>query len=197
MTYYGIRAGIIEIYSEASSYGWLYYGVTLIGMVVAHDTYFYWVHWLMHRPGVMKYIHRVHHKSHNPTPWAAYSFDIFEGAIHAFFVPLFLVFVPVHTSVILLFLAHMIIRNAIGHCGYELFPRWWATHPLLGLITLVTHHDMHHSSFRYNMGLYFSYWDRIMGTEHPDYLACVTGDSDAKRRPLFPRKSNPPAQAGD
>ena len=189
MTYYGAKAGVMEIYSDAAHYGWLYYGLSLLGIIIAHDSYFYWVHWLMHRPGVMKYIHKVHHKSHNPTPWAAYSFDVFEAATHAAFLPLFLYIVPVHTSVIMIFLAHMIIRNAMGHSGYELFPRSWATHPLFGLMTLVTHHDLHHANSRYNMGLYFSWWDRIMGTEHPDYLAQATGDSKAQRRTIFIRKS--------
>ena len=187
LTYYGLQNGMMQIYGTISMYGWVWFSFSLTLMVVAHDAYFYWVHWLMHRKGVMKYIHNTHHRSHNPTPWAAYSFDVFEAAVHALFVPLFLIFVPVHSSVIMLFLAHMIIRNAVGHSGYELFPRHWATHPVLGMINLVTHHDLHHANGNYNFGLYFTWWDRIMGTEHPDYIARATGDKTAQRRPLFPR----------
>jgi sterol desaturase/sphingolipid hydroxylase (fatty acid hydroxylase superfamily) len=33
------------------------------------------------------------------------------------------------------------------------------------------HHDLHHSEGRHNFGLYFTWWDRMMGTEHPDYHA--------------------------
>jgi lathosterol oxidase len=28
---------------------------------------------------------------------------------------------------------------------------------------------MHHQYFRGNYGLYFNIWDRMMGTNHPDY----------------------------
>jgi len=30
-------------------------------------------------------------------------------------------------------------------------------------------HDLHHEHGRYNYGLYFRWWDKLMGTEHPDY----------------------------
>jgi sterol desaturase/sphingolipid hydroxylase (fatty acid hydroxylase superfamily) len=30
---------------------------------------------------------------------------------------------------------------------------------------------MHHSKFKGNYGLYFRIWDRLMGTEHPDYVS--------------------------
>jgi len=29
---------------------------------------------------------------------------------------------------------------------------------------------MHHSKFKGNYGLYFRIWDRLMKTEHPDYV---------------------------
>src|SRR5215469_6146336 len=29
--------------------------------------------------------------------------------------------------------------------------------------------DLHHQSFRSNFGLYFTWWDKLMGTEHPEY----------------------------
>jgi sterol desaturase/sphingolipid hydroxylase (fatty acid hydroxylase superfamily) len=185
LTFFGLEAGVMTIYSDHSAYGMPYYVFSLVFVVVAHDAYFYWTHRLMHLPGAMKYIHAEHHKSLNPTPWTAYRFDVFEAASHAFFVPLFLFFVPIHHTVIFFFLTHMIIRNAMGHSGYELFPRSWAVHPILGWINLVTHHDMHHANGQYNFGLYFTWWDRLMGTEHPDYIARATGDPDARRRPLF------------
>jgi len=179
--FYGVNAGLMEFYTDVATYGWLYTGFSLVVIIVAHDAYFYWCHWLMHRPGVMKYIHAVHHRTLNPTPWAAYSFDIFEAAAHAAFMPLILLIMPLNVSVIMIFLTHMIIRNAMGHSGYELFPRTWAVHPFWGFLTSVTHHDMHHANGKYNMGLYFSWWDRIMGTEHPDYIARVTQIPGATR----------------
>ena len=40
-----------------------------------------------------------------------------------------------------------------------------------GWINASTHHDLHHATARSNYGLYFTWWDRWMGTEHPDYYA--------------------------
>ena len=48
--------------------------------------------------------------------------------------------------------------------------RGMADHAIFGLLTTTTHHDLHHSGgYRYNYGLYFTWWDRMMGTEHPRY----------------------------
>jgi sterol desaturase/sphingolipid hydroxylase (fatty acid hydroxylase superfamily) len=183
-TKFGLEAGWMEIYGDIDDYGWGYFTFSLIAIIILHDAYFYWTHRLMHLKGMMKHIHWLHHRSHNPSPWASYSFDMPEAAVHALFVPLALLLLPMHGLAMWLFLGHMIIRNAMGHSGYELFPRRWAVHPLLGWLTLVTHHDMHHANGNYNFGLYFSWWDRLMGTEHPDYLARVTGDPDRCRAPL-------------
>lgn len=180
--YYGRQYDVISFYEGSFAENFLYSSGALLLMIVAHDAYFYWTHRAMHIPGVMKYIHGEHHKSMNPTPWTAYRFDAFEAASHALFMPIFLVLVPVNFSIIILFLGHMIVRNAVGHCGYELFPRTWATNPVMGIITLVTHHDMHHSNGKYNFGLYFSYWDRWMGTENPDYITRATLIKGATRQ---------------
>jgi sterol desaturase/sphingolipid hydroxylase (fatty acid hydroxylase superfamily) len=43
--------------------------------------------------------------------------------------------------------------------------------PLFDWITTPTHHDIHHAEAGWNYGLYFTWWDRLMGTEHPGYHA--------------------------
>jgi len=187
LTQIGLEAGAITIYVDDPSYGSTYFFGSLVLMILAQDAYFYWTHRLLHIPKAFKRGHSEHHKSINPTPWTAYSFNAIEAAIHAVFVPLFLLFLPMHGFAIFLFLAHMIIRNAVGHSGYELFPRSWAVHPILGQITMVTHHDMHHSNGNSNFGLYFTWWDRMMGTEHPDYLARATGNPAAARQTIGAR----------
>jgi len=176
LTYFGVRAGIMDVQSGYGDMGWTYFFGSIVLMIVAQDAYFYWGHRLMHLPGAMKYIHGEHHKSINPTPWTSYRFDVWEAATHALFVPLFLFFVPMSAMGIFIFMTHMVIRNAVGHSGYELYPRWWARHPIMGQINLVTHHDMHHANGQCNFGLWFTWWDRWMGTEHPDYLTKASGE---------------------
>jgi len=63
----------------------------------------------------------------------------------------------------------MIFKNALGHSGYEIFPRSATKHWFWKHITTVTHHDMHHEKGSANFGLYFTWWDKLMGTEHVNY----------------------------
>lgn len=177
VTFYGAEKGVFHFYSDIGEYGWAYFFGSLVAMIVLHDAWFYWTHRLMHLPGVMKYIHAEHHKSINPTPWTAYSFDPYEALVHALFSPLFLLVFPMHGLATFLWMMHMLFRNVVGHSGYELFPRRWAVLPFFRQLTLVTHHDLHHANGRYNFGLYFSWWDRLMGTEHPDYIKRALKDA--------------------
>ena len=143
--------------------------VSLILTILAHDAYFYWVHRLIHRPRLFRAFHRRHHRSNNPTPFTAYSFDLGEAALMGAFSPLFLLLVPVSWAAFGLFMLHQIARNVIGHCGYELFPARRDGRPMFDWMTTVTHHDLHHAQAGYNFGLYFTWWDRLMGTENPRY----------------------------
>ncbi|MDH4383925.1 MAG: sterol desaturase family protein [Caulobacter sp.] len=144
--------------------------VSLVLTILAHDAYFYWAHRLMHRPRLFRSFHRRHHRSFNPTPFTAYSFDLGEAAVMAAFSPLWLILVPVAWPAFGLFMLHQIARNVIGHSGYELFPADRQGRPLLDWMTTVTHHDLHHAQAGSNFGLYFTWWDRWMGTENPAYL---------------------------
>lgn len=42
---------------------------------------------------------------------------------------------------------------------------------ILTLNNTPTNHVMHHERMRGNYGLYFNIWDRLMGTNHPEYEA--------------------------
>lgn len=144
--------------------------VILAGIILAHDAYFYWAHRLMHHRRLFKHFHRAHHRSTTPTPWAAYSFAIPEAAVMFLFVPLWLFFVPTPGWVMVTWLNFQILRNAMGHAGFEFFPRWWLDTPLTRWINTTVHHDLHHNGgFNTNYGLYFTWWDKWMGTEHPVY----------------------------
>jgi Delta7-sterol 5-desaturase len=124
----------------------------------------------MHHPKLFKHFHRFHHRSITPTPFAAYAFAVPEAFVMALFMPFWLLFVPTSVWVIVAFLNIMIIRNAMGHAGFELQPRWWLSTPMTRWINTTTHHDLHHAgSFSHNYGLYFTWWDKMMGTEHPHY----------------------------
>jgi sterol desaturase/sphingolipid hydroxylase (fatty acid hydroxylase superfamily) len=154
--------------------------VTFIGLAFAHDAWFYWTHRIMHQPKLFRYFHRRHHKSFNPSPFTAYSFDITEAAVQAIYVVIWSVIVPTSGWVISCYMIFQIVRNTIGHCGYELFPATKDGKPMFDWMTTVTHHDLHHARSGYNYGLWFTHWDRWMGTEDPTYhhrFAEVVGKS--------------------
>jgi Delta7-sterol 5-desaturase len=139
-------------------------------LLVAHDTWFYWLHRAMHSPAMFRRFHRLHHKSVTPTPFAAYSFNALEAVFEALFVSLWVTFVATPWIATFIFLGIMIVRNVMGHAGVELLPKGFADHWFWGLFATTTHHDLHHNgSFNHNFGLYFTVWDRVMGTEHPRY----------------------------
>lgn len=163
------RSGLTLIYDNISDYGMLYMVISFSITLVFHDFYFYWTHRLMHHKKFFKYIHRVHHKSTNPSPWAAYSFHPWEALIQALVLPIMVFTLPLHPLTIFLFLAYMIVRNVIGHLGFEILPKGFTKNKWLNWNTAITHHNMHHEYFHFNYGLYFSWWDRWMKTEHANY----------------------------
>lgn len=165
----GAQAGVIPIYTEIATYGWPWLIASTLILIIAHDTWFYWTHWFMHKPRLFRWFHSRHHKSHNPTPFTSYSFDASEAVVNAIYFPLILLIIPAHPIALLTFTTHMMLRNAIGHSGFEVFPARRDGRPLFDWLTTVTHHDMHHEHAGRNFGLYFTWWDRWMGTEHRDY----------------------------
>lgn len=165
------ESGHLRLYTDAARHGAAWWLASLVLIVVAHDAWFYWTHRLLHHRRWFAAVHGRHHASAHPTPWAAYSFHPVEALVQAAFLPLFVALVPTHTGVVAVFLLHMILRNAMGHCGHELMPWALATRGPLRWLTTVSHHHFHHARNRGNYGLYFSWWDRWCGTEDPAHRA--------------------------
>lgn len=136
-------------------------------VLVVHDTYFYWSHRLAHHPRLFRRVHALHHQSRNPSPFAALAFQPAEALLQvAWAVPLGLA-LPVPSSVWLAFSFVAMFINVLGHCNVELYPRGWATHPVLQWLNSSTAHNRHHLELHRNFGLYFTLWDRLMGTAAP------------------------------
>jgi lathosterol oxidase len=171
--YLAHRVGWLTIYQDFTVKGPIYFAVTLAAMILAQDAYFYWTHRAMHHPRLFRTFHWTHHKSKTPTPWTAYAFDAPEALVMVAFVPLWTALVPMHDLAIFVFVTWQIVRNVMGHAGVEMYPVSGKPSALFGWWNTTTHHDLHHQSGRSNYGLYFSWWDRWMGTEHPDYQAEV------------------------
>jgi sterol desaturase/sphingolipid hydroxylase (fatty acid hydroxylase superfamily) len=175
------KVGFYPLVRVANAGGAVWFWGSLALMIVAHDAYYYWTHRAMHSARWAR-VHKDHHKSNNPSPFSAYSFSLSEAAVMVSFVLLWPLVCPTPWGVIPLFILHQIFRNTLAHCGYELAPARADGRPVFDWLTTTTHHDLHHENAGYNFGLYFTWWDRWMGTEHPLYHAAFARTS-GKRAP--------------
>lgn len=164
-----VQSGNTKMYFTIGERGWFYFVFSTVAFILLYDTYFYWLHRFMHWKKVFPYVHRLHHMSHTPTPWAILAFNPLEAVLEFLIYPLAICLIPLHPAAVIIFVAYNIVINTLGHIGYELIPRSFFRHPVFGFSTTVTHHEMHHQKVRCNYGIYTTIWDRIMGTNHPDY----------------------------
>ena len=75
----------------------------------------------------------------------------------------------------------MISIHVGGHCGFEMFPFVPHMGQLLWVLSGqskrvrwalndVHHHDIHHRYPGYHYSLYFTHWDALLGTLHPEWV---------------------------
>ena len=152
------------IYVDANKFGYGYLLVSFLIIVVIHDTYFYWMHRLMHHPKIFKYTHRLHHKFSNPTPWSAFAFDPIEAFLQAAYFPILVFVIPFHWAVLAAFLIYMIVMNVIGHLGFEIFSQKIKSNWIGKWSNTASDHNLHHLKSDCNYGLYFRFWDILMNT---------------------------------
>ena len=156
-------------YKDVATYGWAYYFLLFPVLFVVHDTYFYFTHRLMHTKALFRWFHLVHHRSTNPSPWAAYAFHPLEAVVEQGIAVLFYFTIPIHVTHLGIFFLISIFYNVYGHLGYELYPRNFSRTAVGKWINTSVSHNQHHQYFKGNYGLYFLFWDRVFGTLREDY----------------------------
>jgi lathosterol oxidase len=187
VTFSAGQHGLTRLYWTVGERGWPWFWTSLALAIVIHDAYFYWTHRLMHRPALFRLIHRTHHHSRNPSPWAAYSFSPLEAVVEAGIFPLIMMTMPIHPGALSLFMLWQIVFNVVGHTGFEYHPQRFMDSRLRFLFNTPTSHILHHESAGGNFGLYFNCWDRLMGTNQPAYerrFRNVTARCVMPREPL-------------
>ncbi|MDW3649633.1 MAG: sterol desaturase family protein [Bacteroidia bacterium] len=163
------QKGYTQIYFDISEHPLYLLPLSFFGTMLIHETYYYWLHRWMHKPSVYKLIHRVHHDSIVTSPWTSFSFHPWESVLQSIVVPSLVFIYPMHVSVVLLLLTTMTLTSCINHLDIEIYPKGFDKHWLGKWLIGATHHSLHHSQFRFNYGLYFTFWDKWMDTESPHY----------------------------
>ena len=87
MVLWAAKNGLTQVYEPINKYGYGYYFFSILLMIVLHDTYFYWTHRAMHWKPLFKWVHKTHHLSINPTPFAAYAFHPIEAVVEIGIIP--------------------------------------------------------------------------------------------------------------
>lgn len=157
--------GYTKVYKNTGDFSLWYIPVSVFLVLFLQDTYYYWMHRWMHKPNIYKYFHLVHHKSVHTTVFTSFSFHPLETISQAIFIPIVALCIPLHIYAVLSLMVIMTISATINHAGVEVYPSGklgnWFKRNFIG----ATHHDLHHTKFNHNYGLYFTFWDRLMGTE--------------------------------
>src|SRR6478736_7345467 len=157
---YGIPAGLVawgwqarnwtHIYTDIDAMPLWWLPVSVMFYLLAHDTWFYWTHRLMHRPAPFRVAHAVHHASRPPTAWAAMSFHPVEALSGAIVIPALALVVPIHIAMLAIVLAIMTVMGVANHIGWEAFPRFVVEGPIGRWLITATHHQRHHRDYRCN-----------------------------------------------
>ncbi len=179
----------LSILVNAIAYGWLIdvtfsspQSLKLVGQFFLSflilDSWFYWIHRLLHFSKKLFRIHRTHHLIlvHEQVPFITKPLEDLLASVINVVVTLSIVNIlmgPVYIEVVIysyIFWLWLIIP--IGHSNVEFFTspvRWLLGGPWIS--TTVTYHSLHHTRFKENYGALSMLWDRLMGTVSPDYEA--------------------------
>ncbi len=164
---YGLEVTLI--YTDLHKYGFWYLGVSFVAVLILQDTYFYFIHRMFHHPLIFRWMHHGHHSSGEPTPWSSFAFDLPEAILQALFFVGVIFIVPIHFITLVVVLMTMTVWAVLTHLGFEVFPRSSTPHWLGRWFIGSMHHSIHHCKYMVHYGLYFTFWDKLLGTEDPNY----------------------------
>lgn len=166
-TAYGL--GHTRLYLQPEQYGLWYLGASLVLVLILQDAYFYFTHRLSHHPKCYQWLHQGHHHSRRPTPWTAFAFDPAEAIIQAIYLIGVVMVIPMHLSVLVAVVIVMTLGALIHHFGLRLFQASAIGNWLGSWMVGPTHHWLHHRKFTVHYSLYFTFWDKLLGTQYSGY----------------------------
>ncbi len=173
----GYRGGATRLYSDVHQYGLWYLGVSYGVVLILQDTYFYFTHRLFHHPRWFPWWHQGHHRSRYPTPWTSFAFDPLEAIAQSFFLVGIVFALPLNFITLIAVLTTMTVWAVLNHLGIDRLPAAFPHHWLGWWFIGPAHHARHHLRYSVHYGLYFTFWDYVLGTQDPAYLIDKTDDT--------------------
>ena len=163
------QAGLTKVYTHLQLKDVGYVAFSYGAVLLLQDTYFYFTHRLLHLPLLFKWVHQGHHQSRPPTPWTFFALEPTEALTQIVFILSIVLVVPLHLGVLVAGLITMTVWTVGYHLGLQVVPSshtssWWGQW-FIGS----THHLIHHRQYNRHYGLYFTLWDRLLGTEDKRY----------------------------
>ncbi len=166
---WGYKWDMTRLYSYPQQYGLWYLGISYGAVLILQDTYFYFTHRLFHHPRLFPWLHQGHHQSHYPTPWTSFAFDPLEAIVQSLFLVGIVFVIPLHFITLLAILITMTVWAVLNHLGIDRLPLSFPHHWLGKWFIGPAHHSIHHLKYAVHYGLYFTFWDKLLGTQVPGY----------------------------
>ncbi|MBD0335556.1 MAG: sterol desaturase family protein [Cyanobacteria bacterium Co-bin13] len=160
--------GLTLLYIDVGQYGAWYLGISFFATLFLQDTYFYFLHRAFHHPKVFRWAHSGHHRSVISTPWTSFAFDLPEALTQALFFVAIVFILPLHLVTVLAILLTMTVWAVWNHLGFTITSSFFLSQWLGKWLIGPGHHGLHHRRHSQHFGLYFTFWDRLLGTQNLD-----------------------------
>ncbi|CAL9132770.1 unnamed protein product [Musa acuminata var. zebrina] len=131
---------------------------------------YYWFHRALHHHFLYSRYHSHHHASVVTEPITSVIHPFAEHVVYflLFSIPMVTTIVTRRASILALlgYVAYIDLMNNMGHCNFELVPKWLFTvfPPLKYLMYTPSFHSLHHTQFRTNYSLFMPFYDYIYST---------------------------------
>ncbi|AQK72696.1 Protein ECERIFERUM 1 [Zea mays] len=164
--------GYLAIPSARRMPAWRSDGAVAMALLHAGPVEFlyYWFHRALHHHFLYSRYHSHHHSSIVTEPITSVIHPFAEHMVYyvLFAIPMLSTLYMGNASVlgIVLYIAYIDFMNNMGHCNFELVPRWMFQlfPPLKYLMYTPSFHSLHHTQFRTNYSLFMPLYDYVYST---------------------------------
>jgi sterol desaturase/sphingolipid hydroxylase (fatty acid hydroxylase superfamily) len=149
-----LRLGWIRLNWEASR---ATIAVEVVALFLWNEVHFYLCHLLLHRRWLYRHVHRWHHESVVPTPFATYGFHWIEALMLGSVLLLATLAHDFHPMSLAALPLLSLFFNTIGHWNYDIFSG--------AVRSASVEHGRHHRMVGGNYGFYLPWMDILFRTQ--------------------------------